>query len=82
MDLFASQHWTAVPEPLPDSNLVMVRHGARCEVLIAQTKARLAADNHWLLDVAALTLHHGLGASWYRLRKHPSNFPRDRKVAE
>jgi hypothetical protein len=37
-----------VPEPLPDSNLVMVRHGAGCQVLIAQTKAR------WPLTTTAL----------------------------
>jgi hypothetical protein len=40
MNAFACQHSTAAPEPLPDSNLVMVRHGAGCEVLIAQTRAR------------------------------------------
>lgn len=40
MDVFACQQCNAAPEPLPDSNLVMVRNGAGCEVLIAQTKAR------------------------------------------
>jgi hypothetical protein len=48
MDMFDCPHCTAAPEPLPDSNLVMVRHGAGCEVLIAQTQAR------WPLTTAAL----------------------------
>jgi hypothetical protein len=48
MDIFACPHCTATPEPLPESNLVMVRHGAGCEVLITQTKAR------WPLTAAAL----------------------------
>jgi hypothetical protein len=47
-DVFACTHCTAAPEPLPESNLVVVRHGAGCEVLIAQTKAR------WPLTTAAL----------------------------
>jgi hypothetical protein len=46
MDVFACQQCNAAPEPLPDSNLVMVRNGAGCEVLIAQTKARSPLDNH------------------------------------
>jgi hypothetical protein len=48
MDVFACPHCTAAPEPLPESNLVVVRHGAGCEALIAQTKAR------WPLTTAAL----------------------------
>jgi hypothetical protein len=51
MDMFTCQHCTAAPEPLPDSNLVMVRHGAGCEVLIAQTKAR------WPLTITGSSMY-------------------------
>jgi hypothetical protein len=37
MDVFACQHCTAVPELVTNSNLVVVRHQAGCEVLIALT---------------------------------------------
>jgi hypothetical protein len=47
-DVFACTHCTAAPEPLPDGNLVVVRHDAGCEALIAQTRAR------WPLTTAAL----------------------------
>jgi hypothetical protein len=48
--MFACQHCTAIPEPIPGSNLVVVRHGAGCEVLIAQTKARWPAQPARLPD--------------------------------
>jgi plasmid replication initiation protein len=46
--MFAGQHCNATPEPIPGSNLVVVRHSAGCAVRVAQTKAR------WPLTTAAL----------------------------
>jgi hypothetical protein len=51
VDVFACRHCNAAPEPLPDSNLVVVRHAAGCAVLIAQTKARWPAQPTTLPEV-------------------------------
>ena len=40
MDVFTCQHCDALPEPIAGSAMFIVRHGASCEVLIAQTKSR------------------------------------------
>jgi hypothetical protein len=40
MDVFACQVCHAAAEPIPDSNVVIVRHALGCAVLISQCKAR------------------------------------------
>ncbi|HZU50073.1 MAG TPA: hypothetical protein VFA16_22900 [Mycobacterium sp.] len=44
--VFGCQVCGAVPEPVPDSNLVVVRHAAGCEVLVERIKTRWWPNVH------------------------------------
>jgi hypothetical protein len=46
--MFACQHCSAAAEPIPGSNLAVVRHAPHCETLQAQVRAR------WPLTPATL----------------------------
>src|SRR5580693_5841218 len=53
MDVFTCQHCGALPEPIAGSAMFIVRHGATCEVLIAQTKGRWPHEPATLPDTPA-----------------------------
>ncbi|MDT5320452.1 MAG: hypothetical protein QOD88_2974, partial [Mycobacterium sp.] len=53
MDVFTCQHCDALPEPIAGSAMFSVRHGASCEVLIAQTKGRWPHEPATLPDTPA-----------------------------
>ncbi|HWF29861.1 MAG TPA: hypothetical protein VG327_16060 [Mycobacterium sp.] len=59
--VFACQRCDAVPEPIADINLVVVRHGPGCEVLIAQTKARWPGEPTRLPDTRQLNYRSSSG---------------------
>jgi hypothetical protein len=68
IDAFACQHCTAAPEPLPDSNLVVVRHGLGCPTLQAQVRARWPDEPTRLPDTPAQIPFERRGAygRWHR----------------
>jgi hypothetical protein len=51
VDVFSCRQCTAEAEPIPDSNLAVVRHAFDCETLQAQVRARWPLTPATLPDV-------------------------------